>query len=157
MKKTLIGPPFMQKYQMLCFYTAKTSCLITIDFLSFFSSFPSSQIQMNCWIFLIAGYETSSTALAYLTHALCQHPKVQEKLAAEVQKSQYEERLQGRDGCISYASVLKMEYLHQVVCETLRMYPPAPSVMRRQSVDPVQLKVPGGTVLVRKELRVCSI
>ena len=35
------------------------------------------QVQMNSWIFLLAGFETSSTALGYLAHALCQNPEVQ--------------------------------------------------------------------------------
>ena len=46
---------------------------------------------MNCWIFLIAGYETSSTALAYLSYALCQHPDVQDKLVHEIRAYQKEE------------------------------------------------------------------
>ena len=34
---------------------------------------------------MIAGYETSSTALAYLAHVLRKNPDIQEKLADEIQ------------------------------------------------------------------------
>jgi len=106
------------------------------------------EILSNCWVFLVAGFETSSTALAYLAHALCHHPKVQEKLATEIQNHQNAEKQGGNDGRITYASVLKMEYLHQVVCETMRVLPPAPSVMRRQAVEDFVLNVSGNNVQV---------
>lgn len=96
----------------------------------------------------MAGFETSSTALAYLAHVLCLHPEVQEKLAGEIQNYQNGEKQRGRDGRLTYASVLKMEYLHQVVCETLRLFPPAPSVIRRQAVNNFDLNFQGNTIKV---------
>ena len=142
---------------------------------------------MNCWVFLIAGYETSSTALAYLSHVLCNHPQVQDGLANEILSYQRsvlflqvvtlfirlyfplsfyskipfsslptltylnrEEKERTGSQELSYATVQKMEYLDQVVKETLRLYPPAPSVIRRQTAEEVQLKVPEGSVRVSK-------
>ena len=42
------------------------------------------EMQANCFIFLIAGYETTSSALAFTAHELALNPGVQEKLQAEV-------------------------------------------------------------------------
>ena len=102
------------------------------------------QIQANCWLFLIAGYETTSTTLAYLAHVLCMFPQVQEKLAEEIQRS----KLDDVAGELGQATIEKMEYLDQVIRETLRMYPPAPRIARRESSVDVNLKIPGKTVLV---------
>ena len=54
-------------------------------------------------------------------------------------------------GELGQATIEKMEYLDQVIRETLRMYPPAPLVTRRESSVDVNLKIPGKTVLVRWE------
>jgi len=41
-------------------------------------------IVLNCHAFLLAGYETTSTALAYSCHLLASHPDVQEKLYEKI-------------------------------------------------------------------------
>ena len=41
-------------------------------------------IISNCYAFLLAGYETTSTALAYAAWMLAKHPEVQEKLHDEI-------------------------------------------------------------------------
>ena len=41
-------------------------------------------IVSNCYAFLLAGYETSSTALAYASWLLAKHPEVQERLHDEI-------------------------------------------------------------------------
>ena len=38
----------------------------------------------QCMAFFLAGYETTSTALALLTYQLAKNPRVQEKLQAEL-------------------------------------------------------------------------
>ena len=38
----------------------------------------------QCVIFLIAGYETTATALSYAAYSLACHPEVQQKLYDEV-------------------------------------------------------------------------
>lgn len=106
------------------------------------------EIQMNCWIFLIAGFETSSTVLAYLAHVLCSYPDVQEKLAAEI--GQFQDNESDENGELSHSTTLKMEYLDQVIRETLRMFPPAPDAIRRESIEKIGLKIPGRTVTIPK-------
>jgi cytochrome P450 len=42
------------------------------------------EIISNILVFMAAGYETTSTALAYATYELARHPEVLEKLQAEI-------------------------------------------------------------------------
>ena len=41
-------------------------------------------MQAQCMVFLIAGYETSSTGLGFLAYDLAMNPEVQERLRNEV-------------------------------------------------------------------------
>ena len=42
------------------------------------------EMQAQSFIFLAAGYETTSTALGFLTYELSRHPDIQEKLQQEI-------------------------------------------------------------------------
>ncbi|GAB0089364.1 Cytochrome P450 [Sergentomyia squamirostris] len=75
-------------------------------------------------IFLIAGYETASSATSFALYELCRHPEIQEKLRKEIIK--YSDKY----GTIQYESINEMEYLHMVVKEILRLYPPLPFLDR---------------------------
>lgn len=70
-------------------------------------------------LFFIAGYETTSATLGFLAYALATNPDVQEQLIEEV-----DEVTPTRDS-VDYNSIAKMSLLDMVVCETLRLYPPA--------------------------------
>ena len=41
-------------------------------------------MQAQCMLFLLAGYETSSTALGYLAYDLAMNPKIQDLLQKEI-------------------------------------------------------------------------
>nr|XP_054761058.1 cytochrome P450 3A8-like [Lytechinus pictus] len=69
--------------------------------------------------FFIAGYETTTTLLGFIFYALARNSHVQEKLIDEVDKM-----TPSRDS-VGYSSVASMPYMDKVVCETLRMFPPA--------------------------------
>jgi len=75
-------------------------------------------------IFLAAGYETTASTLHFVCYILSRRPDVQEKLRKEVL-----EVLDGREH-IDYEDMAKLQYLNQVVSETLRMYPPAIRINR---------------------------
>ncbi|XP_041471008.1 cytochrome P450 3A4-like [Lytechinus variegatus] len=70
-------------------------------------------------IFFTAGAETTTTLLGYIFYALSTNPDIQEKLIREV-----DEVTPSRDS-VGYKSIATMPYLDQVVCETLRLFPPA--------------------------------
>ncbi|KAL1432616.1 hypothetical protein MTO96_012841 [Rhipicephalus appendiculatus] len=67
----------------------------------------------------IAGYETIVTSLSYLTFTLAKYPDVQEKARQEI------EDVISQGGELDYNTVMKkLNYLEQVMNETLRLYPP---------------------------------
>ena len=69
----------------------------------------------QCFVFLLAGYDTTSNMLAYCSFELSHHPDCQAILLAEVDEFCGEE--------LNYDTIQKMPYLDMVVKETMRMYP----------------------------------
>ncbi|XP_049873949.1 cytochrome P450 9e2-like [Pectinophora gossypiella] len=80
-------------------------------------------IDAQSLLFLIAGYETSSTLLSFAIHILATKPDLQESLRAKVQ-----EQTNGKD--MSYELLTQLHYLEGFLLETLRMYPPVSRVDR---------------------------
>lgn len=52
------------------------------------SSLTDDEIIANAFVFLLAGYETTSTALAYTFYLLIKHPEIQEKLFKEIEEAE---------------------------------------------------------------------
>uniref|UniRef100_A0A6B2E8P4 Putative cytochrome p450 6g1-like protein n=1 Tax=Phlebotomus kandelakii TaxID=1109342 RepID=A0A6B2E8P4_9DIPT len=86
--------------------------------------FKGDTLVAQAAIFLIAGYETSSSAIAFTLFELARHPEVQEKLRKEVRA--YAEKY----GSLQYETINEMEYLHMVMKESLRLYPSLPFLDR---------------------------
>ena len=78
------------------------------------------EIVWNAYVFLLAGYETTSTALAYTTHCLSLYPDIQEQVYQEVV-----EKI-GLEADLTYEKVLELQYMDLVINESLRLYPPVP-------------------------------
>ncbi|XP_060803177.1 cytochrome P450 9e2 [Amyelois transitella] len=95
-------------------------------------------IDAQTLLFLIAGYETSSTLLSFAIHALATRPDLQDKLRAHI-----EECTSGKE--MSYELLSQLSYLEGFLLETLRMYPPV-SRVDRVCVKPYTL--PGTSVQV---------
>ncbi|XP_077525990.1 cytochrome P450 3A8-like isoform X3 [Haemaphysalis longicornis] len=77
------------------------------------------EIGINSTALIIAGFETTSTALSSLTYVLAKYQEIQEMVRSEV-ASVFEEY-----GRLDFDAVMQgMKYLSNVVDETLRMYPP---------------------------------
>ncbi len=98
---------------------------------------------------MIAGYETTSTALSYATYILATHPEEQRKLQEHIDAHFDPET---EDTAPTYEIVSEMDYLDMFIRETLRMFPIAPSVITRQSTEDVCIKdigvVPAGTLII---------
>ncbi len=81
------------------------------------------QIRDNLLTLFVAGHETSANALTWAFYLLAQHPDVTRKLLAELDRE-----LKGEPPTAT--DLDRLPYLEQVVKETLRLYPPAPSANR---------------------------
>lgn len=68
------------------------------------------EITAQAFLFFIAGFDTSSTAMNFTLYELAQHPDIQEKVRKEVN-----EVLNNYEGKITYESLNDMKYLSQVV------------------------------------------
>ncbi|KZL85141.1 cytochrome p450 [Colletotrichum incanum] len=90
---------------------------------------PLSQEEMyeNAGILIIAGSETTATALSGATFLLTTNPDKLAKLNEEVRSS-----FSSEDE-IDLLSTAKLEYLHAVLEESLRMYPPVPVALPRKT------------------------
>ncbi|XP_046870586.1 thromboxane-A synthase isoform X2 [Hypomesus transpacificus] len=76
------------------------------------------EIVGQAFIFLLAGYETSSNTLAFICYLLAIHPDCQLRLQREV------DDFYTRHDAPDYANVQELKYLDMVICEALRLYPP---------------------------------
>ncbi|CAF1136767.1 unnamed protein product [Didymodactylos carnosus] len=89
-----------------------------------------TEVKINVFLFMLAGYETTSTSLAYSTYILAQHPEVQEKLRSETQR--YLENNEKDGNQPDYDIVSNMEYMDLFIKEVLRMYPIGIAATNRQ-------------------------
>ncbi|KAF9882293.1 trichothecene c-15 hydroxylase [Colletotrichum karsti] len=90
-------------------------------------SLSREELYENSNILINAGSETTATALSGATYFLTTNPAVQEKLAAEVRGAFSSESE------IDMTSTDKLEYLKAVIEETLRAYPPLPTILPRRT------------------------
>ncbi|CAN8272765.1 unnamed protein product [Cochlearia groenlandica] len=67
--------------------------------------------------FLMAGRDTTSSALTWLFWLLSKNPKAMSKIRQEINKNMPK---------FDHNDLDKLVYLHGAVCETLRLYPPVP-------------------------------
>ncbi|CAF1145873.1 unnamed protein product [Adineta steineri] len=106
------------------------------------------EIASNVFLFMIAGYETTSTALSYVTYVLATHPEEQQKLQEHIDTHFNPEN---EHDMPSYDTISQMDYLDMFIRETLRMYPIVPIAINRQSTEDFQIKgigtIPAGTII----------
>ena len=95
----------------------------------------------NVFLVLIAGYETTSTALAYSTYHLIENPEYQEKI--------YQEFLENYSSDVHLYDLLttKLSYLDSFVREVLRLHPIAIQAVNRECIQTTHL----GQYLIEKD------
>lgn len=107
--------------------------------------FDDRFLRDACLNFIIAGRDTSATAMTWLMWELSQHPEIQDKILDEVRRV-----LSARgDGSLgldqqpfSFAELKELKYTHAVINETLRLHPPVPVDSKTAAADDT---LPGGT------------
>lgn len=97
------------------------------------------EILANSVMFLLAGSDTTATALTWLAFCLVTNLDVQEKLIAEIDNDLHGEKP-------NYDNVFKLQYLDMVLSETLRLYSPVTRSNRQVVHDTVICgkTLPGG-------------
>ncbi|XP_037070254.1 cytochrome P450 3A19-like [Pollicipes pollicipes] len=81
-------------------------------------------------LFLIAGYDTTATALTFAAYSLATSPDAQQRAQQDV-----DDALAKHGGHMTYEAVMEMTYLDRVLLEALRLYPPATRIERMATKD----------------------
>lgn len=88
--------------------------------------FTMGTLTAQAFIFFVAGFETSSTAMSFFLYECCLNNSIQKKVREEI-----ETVLKTHSGEITYDGIKEMTYLNQVFDETLRKYPSVPVLTRK--------------------------
>jgi cytochrome P450/NADPH-cytochrome P450 reductase len=105
---------------------------------------PDENIRAQCITFLIAGHETTSGLLSFAIYYLMKNPEALARARAEV------DEVLGGTLVPSYEQVHRLEYIDQVLSESLRLWPTAPGFNRTPYEDTViggRYAIPVGTPL----------
>jgi cytochrome P450 len=115
-----------------------------------------STIVANSIFFMVAGHESTSTALSYMIYLLAEHQEIQDKARLEVNKLFQEKPDPQLDDYLS------LKYIEMIVKEGLRLYPPAPFNVRvcTEETSLAEYRVPKNTpvfIPVREVHRLPSV
>jgi cytochrome P450/NADPH-cytochrome P450 reductase len=103
-----------------------------------------TNIRYQCLTFLFAGHETTSGLLSFALYFLLKHPVVTAKAYEEV------DRVLGTDSTVlpTYNQVHQLQYITQILKESLRLWPTAPGFSRHCYADETVI---GGKYHITKE------
>lgn len=87
---------------------------------------PDAQIRDEVSTFIFEGHDTTTSAASFCLYLLSRHAAVQQRLFEELQ-AHYGADL---SRAVVYSDFAALSYLHCVVKESLRLYPPIPAVGR---------------------------
>ncbi|GMT06461.1 hypothetical protein PENTCL1PPCAC_28635 [Pristionchus entomophagus] len=88
------------------------------------TSLTRDEIIAQCFLFMMAGFDTTASALSFVTYLLALNPEVQEKARAETMAVITEDS--------DWTKLAQLPYLDAVIKETLRIYPLAASTTGRR-------------------------
>lgn len=111
------------------------------------NSLTDSELYGNVFIFLLAGHETTAHTLSYALSLLARYPGIQDKLYDNI----VEELGEDTSAIPSYEELSKLTYVHAVMNETLRLYPPVVMIPKVAGNDLVLESENGnGNVFIQK-------
>ncbi|CAG2165916.1 unnamed protein product [Oppiella nova] len=87
------------------------------------------EILAQCFLFFVAGYESTSATLSYCTYELALNPGLQDRLYEET-KEAFNEK-----GEIDYEVLSRLPFIDALLSETLRNYPPVLRLQREAMED----------------------
>ncbi|XP_018395583.1 PREDICTED: cytochrome P450 9e2-like [Cyphomyrmex costatus] len=80
--------------------------------------FDINEMTAQAFVFFLAGFDTVSLAMCFVTHEIGVNPDVQKKLREEI-----DDVVRQTNGKPTYEAINRMKYLDAVVNETQRLYP----------------------------------
>ncbi|KAK9821507.1 hypothetical protein WJX74_005016 [Apatococcus lobatus] len=84
------------------------------------------QLEAELGTFFGAGFETSTTAISWALYCIATHPDVQQKVAAELQQHRLlASPTEPNPRALEWDDLGKLEYLRNVIKESMRLYPTA--------------------------------
>lgn len=109
------------------------------------TSWTDDELVAQCFIFFLAGFDTSSTLASFCAYELAINQDIQQKAYEEIRT--VNAGLNG--GQLTYESLSKLKYLDQVVSETLRVFPPFIFLNRRCTKD-YEFDIDGQKILMER-------
>jgi cytochrome P450 len=108
------------------------------------SALTDAEVRDQVLIFLLAGYETTSTALTYTLHLLGRHPEVQRRVRAEA------DAVAGTRTTLTAQDASALSYTTMALKEAMRLYPSAPLIGRYAVEDDLVCgyEIPAGANVV---------
>lgn len=73
-------------------------------------SLTFDEVVAQCFVFFIAGFETSSTTMSFALYELSKHPAIQDKVREEIIQV-----LKKHNNQVTYDAVKEMKYMGQVI------------------------------------------
>ena len=90
------------------------------------------EIVAQCFVFFLAGYETTASTLTFCLFELVSNLAIQDKLYEEVRS------VLDKGEALDYNNVMRLPYIDAVISETLRHHPPA-FALTRVAAEPYYL------------------
>lgn len=110
------------------------------------------QVLSSCTSMIFAGSETTAISLSSIFYHLIKHPRVHQKLMAELENAASNGTIAQRPhNKVSWIESLKLPYLDAVIQESFRLHP-APGLIMERTVPPQGMNIlgehiPGGTIV----------
>lgn len=108
----------------------------------------ANQLRDDLLSMLVAGHETTASALTWTLYLLVQNPEKMQKCQEEANGV-----LQDRQR-LTFDHYSKLKYISRCICESLRLYPHPPVLLRRAIKED---ELPGGIKVPRKQNILLSI
>ncbi|KAG5832253.1 cytochrome P450 3A40-like [Anguilla anguilla] len=109
----------------------------------FVKGLTDHEILSQSFVYVLAGYETTSTTLTFLLYLLATNPECLKKLQEEI------DEVFPNKTPFTYEALMQMEYLEMVINESQRLWPTAPRIERvcKETAEVNGVTIPKGALV----------